>query len=113
MKETGGRAVRRHTQRPPLTPFEITPHTFLLSPLLFQVSQLRDIFTVRWSVFLLGPPGAGKTAVWRVLARALTDLGEPTDCVVINPKVREGKRRERENGRRVEGWGCRTRAPAP
>ena len=64
------------------------------SPLV-QVSQLRDIFTVRWSVFLLGPPGAGKTAIWRTLARALTDLGEPTDCVVINPKVRTGRGAQR------------------
>ena len=50
------------------------------------MSQLRELFTVRWSVFLLGPAGAGKTAVWRTLAAAQDALGEPTSVVVINPK---------------------------
>jgi hypothetical protein len=63
-----------------------------------QVSQLRDILGVRWSVFLLGPPGAGKTAVWRTLARVLTDMGQATDFVVINPKVRGAGARARGLG---------------
>ena len=51
------------------------------------MSQLREIFGVRWSVFLLGPAGSGKTAVWRTLAQAQADVGEATDAIVINPKV--------------------------
>ena len=43
-----------------------------------QVSQLREIFEVRWSVFLLGPAGCGKTAIWRTLMRAQNNFGEKT-----------------------------------
>lgn len=52
-----------------------------------KVSQLKEIFEVRWSVFLLGAPGCGKTAVWKTLARALNNLGEKTACRAINPKA--------------------------
>ena len=51
------------------------------------MSQLREIFSVRWSVFLLGPAGCGKTAVWRTLLRAQQLLGEKTVYKPINPKV--------------------------
>jgi dynein heavy chain, axonemal len=54
---------------------------------LLKVSQLRELFTVRWSVFLLGPPGSGKTAVWRTLQAAQLSLGEATDVAVLNPKA--------------------------
>jgi hypothetical protein len=53
---------------------------------LLKVSQLREIFQVRWSVFLLGPPGAGKTAVWKTLQRALCLSGQPAIASVMNPK---------------------------
>ena len=52
-----------------------------------KVSQLREIFSVRWSVFLLGPAGCGKTAVWRTLLRAQQLLGEKTVYKPINPKA--------------------------
>lgn len=54
---------------------------------LLKVSQLRELFTVRWSVFVLGPAGAGKTALWRTLAAAQDAIGEPTRVIVINPKA--------------------------
>ena len=50
------------------------------------MSQLREIFEVRWSVFLLGPAGSGKTAVWRTLQRALNIAGGSAVAKVINPK---------------------------
>ncbi|KAL4513647.1 hypothetical protein Ndes2526A_g04979 [Nannochloris sp. 'desiccata'] len=53
---------------------------------LLKVSQLREIFEVRWSVFLLGPPGCGKTAVWKTLQRALQLSGHIAVAKVINPK---------------------------
>jgi len=53
---------------------------------LLKVSQLREIFEVRWSVFLLGPPGCGKTAVWKTLQRALQLSGHKAVAKVINPK---------------------------
>ena len=40
-----------------------------------KVSQLREIFQVRWSVFLLGPAGSGKTAIWKTLQRAQQLIG--------------------------------------
>jgi len=36
---------------------------------LLKISQLRELFVVRWTVFLLGPAGCGKTAIWRTLMR--------------------------------------------
>jgi dynein heavy chain len=59
-----------------------TDATFLL-----KVSQLREIFAVRWSVFLLGPAGCGKTAVWRTLQRALQLGGDKALVKVVNPKA--------------------------
>ncbi len=43
-----------------------------------KISQLREIFEVRWSVFLLGPAGCGKTAIWRTLMKAQNDNNEKT-----------------------------------
>ena len=51
-----------------------------------KISQLRELFVVRWSVFLLGPAGCGKTAVWRTLMKAQMALGEKTVYRPINPK---------------------------
>ncbi len=53
-----------------------------------KVNQLREIFAVRWSVFLLGPAGCGKTAIWKTLMRAQQLAGEKTVYKPINPKVR-------------------------
>ena len=52
-----------------------------------KISQLREIFEVRWSVFLLGPAGCGKTAIWKTLMRAQQTFGEKTVYKPINPKV--------------------------
>ncbi|CAG9462750.1 unnamed protein product [Pedinophyceae sp. YPF-701] len=51
-----------------------------------KISQLREIFVVRWSVFLLGPAGCGKSAIWKTLKRAQNNFGEKTDSKPINPK---------------------------
>ena len=52
-----------------------------------KISQLREIFVVRWSVFLLGPAGCGKTAIWKTLLRAQQIFGEKSVFKPINPKV--------------------------
>eukprot|EP00232_Nephroselmis_pyriformis_P019075 CAMPEP_0182900652 /NCGR_PEP_ID=MMETSP0034_2-20130328/28990_1 /TAXON_ID=156128 /ORGANISM="Nephroselmis pyriformis, Strain CCMP717" /LENGTH=4527 /DNA_ID=CAMNT_0025034901 /DNA_START=131 /DNA_END=13711 /DNA_ORIENTATION=+ len=52
-----------------------------------KITQLREIFEVRWSVFLLGPAGCGKSAVWRVLHRAQNNAGEKSVYKPINPKA--------------------------
>ena len=56
--------------------------TFIL-----KISQLRELFEVRWSVFLLGPAGCGKTAIWRTLRNAQNTFGEKTVFKPINPKA--------------------------
>ena len=44
-------------------------------------------FAVRWSVFLLGPAGCGKSAIWRTLMKAQNNAGEKTVYRPINPKA--------------------------
>ena len=51
-----------------------------------KISQLREIFEVRWSVFLLGPAGCGKSAIWKTLRQAQNLYHEKTDAKPINPK---------------------------
>jgi len=46
-----------------------------------------QLFVVRWTVFLLGPAGCGKTAIWRTLMRTQNALGEKTIYRPINPKA--------------------------
>ncbi|KAK9808985.1 hypothetical protein WJX72_007373 [[Myrmecia] bisecta] len=52
-----------------------------------KISQLREIFVVRWSVFLLGAAGCGKSAIWKTLMRAQQNFGEKTVYKPINPKA--------------------------
>jgi dynein heavy chain len=52
-----------------------------------KIGQLRELFVVRWSVFLLGPAGCGKTAIWRTLMKAQNNAGEKTVYKPINPKA--------------------------
>ncbi len=42
---------------------------------------------MRWSVFLLGPAGCGKSAIWRTLMKAQLNAGEKTVYRPINPKA--------------------------
>eukprot|EP00605_Chrysophyceae_sp_TOSAG23-4_P002873 GSChrysophyteH1.ASY1.ANO1.3167.1 assembled CDS len=51
-----------------------------------KVVQLEELLEIRHCVFVMGPPGAGKTQTWRTLAEARTIRGEKTKCVDINPK---------------------------
>ena len=53
---------------------------------LLKVSQLREIAVVRWSVFVLGPAGCGKSEMIRVLAKAQNLFGEKATINVLNPK---------------------------
>ncbi|KAI8473051.1 MAG: flagellar outer dynein arm heavy chain beta [Monoraphidium minutum] len=52
-----------------------------------KIGQLRELFVVRWSVFLLGPAGCGKSAIWRTLMKAQNNAGEKTVYRPINPKA--------------------------
>jgi dynein heavy chain len=42
---------------------------------------------VRHCVFIIGPPGCGKTCVWKTLARAHNVAGEACEYDTINPKA--------------------------
>ena len=51
-----------------------------------KVVQLEELLEIRHCVFVMGPPGAGKTQCWRTLAEARTLRGDKTKCIDINPK---------------------------
>jgi dynein heavy chain len=52
-----------------------------------KITQLREIFEVRWSVFLLGPAGCGKTVVAEILMDSQNKFGERGMIKVHNPKA--------------------------
>jgi dynein heavy chain len=58
-----------------------TEETFVL-----KISQLREIFQVRWSVFLLGVTGSAKTVIWQTLLDAQNASGEKGMANTLNPK---------------------------
>jgi dynein heavy chain len=49
--------------------------------------QLSELLVIRHCVFVMGPPGSGKSSTWKVLARAMEKMGNKTDWVDMNPKV--------------------------
>ena len=54
---------------------------------ILKITQLREIFEVRWSVFLLGVPGTGKTRIWQVLLASQNKFGEKGMAKTLNPKA--------------------------
>jgi len=52
-----------------------------------KIVQLEELLEIRHCVFVMGPPGAGKSQCWRTLAEARTVRGEKTKFVDINPKA--------------------------
>jgi len=49
--------------------------------------QLRDILSVRWAAYVLGPASCGKSAMLHTLAAAQNLAGERTIYVCMNPKA--------------------------
>lgn len=49
--------------------------------------QLDEILVVRHSVFIIGNPGCGKSAIWKNLAAALTAQNMPTVFEIVDPKA--------------------------
>jgi len=70
-------AVRRATQSRGLWPED----TFLL-----KVVQLEELLAIRHCVFVMGPPGAGKSQCWKTLADARKLLGQNMTVKDVNPK---------------------------
>jgi dynein heavy chain len=54
-----------------------------------KISALRELYEVRHSVFILGPPSTGKSMVWRTLAEAQTRDNQKTVFEIINPKSQD------------------------
>ena len=51
-----------------------------------KIVQLEELLEIRHCVFVMGPPGAGKSQCWKTLAQARTIRGDKTKCTDINPK---------------------------
>eukprot|EP01041_Mallomonas_annulata_P001785 gene1785-3464_t len=51
-----------------------------------KVVQIEELLEIRHCVFVMGPPGAGKSQTWKTLAEARNIRGEKTKVVDINPK---------------------------
>jgi len=52
-----------------------------------KVVQLQEILGVRHCVFIIGPPGCGKSAVWKTLVKAQINNNEDTEFDTVNPKA--------------------------
>lgn len=53
-----------------------------------KVIQLYETMMTRHSTMIVGPTSGGKTVVINTLIKAQTNMGLPTKCTVLNPKVR-------------------------
>jgi len=51
-----------------------------------KITAMQELMGVRHSVFVIGPPGCGKSSVWKTLAQSQTRAGNKTTYDVINPK---------------------------
>ena len=49
--------------------------------------DLADILDVRHCMFIIGPPGCGKTTVWKTLLRTHKNNGEDGEYDTLNPKA--------------------------
>ena len=54
---------------------------------ILKVVQLSELMEIRHCVFVMGPPGAGKSSVWKTLAKAQDKSGKKTTLADLNPKV--------------------------
>ena len=53
---------------------------------ILKVVQLSELLEIRHCVFVMGPPGSGKSSCWKMLAKAREKSGVKTTFVDINPK---------------------------
>ena len=54
---------------------------------ILKVVQLGELLEIRHCVFVMGPPGAGKSSVWKTLAKSQDKDGRKTTVKDLNPKV--------------------------
>lgn len=53
---------------------------------ILKVVQLSELLEIRHCVFVIGPPGCGKSSTWKTLAKAQELSGDKTSYIDINPK---------------------------
>jgi SpoVK/Ycf46/Vps4 family AAA+-type ATPase len=72
-------------------------HTPLLPPAPYlrrlKVVQLEELLAIRHCVFIMGPPGAGKTQCWKTLAQARKLRNNPTKVRTKKRLISVGKSR--------------------
>lgn len=54
---------------------------------ILKVVQLGELLEIRHCVFVMGPPGSGKTTTWKILAKANTAAGNKTTTQDLDPKT--------------------------
>lgn len=54
---------------------------------ILKVVQLGELLEIRHCVFIMGPPGSGKTSTFKTLTKAQDKIGKKTSWVDLNPKV--------------------------
>ena len=54
---------------------------------LLKVVQLEELLAIRHCVFVMGPPGAGKSTCWKMLSHARAVVGRKTKFVDLDPKA--------------------------
>ena len=54
---------------------------------ILKIVQLNELLAIRHCVFTMGPPAAGKSTTWRMLAKANDKSGNKTIWYDLNPKV--------------------------
>ncbi len=53
---------------------------------ILKVVQFHELLGIRHSIFILGPPGSGKSCTWKTLVKTYSNLGSKTIVQILNPK---------------------------
>nr|SYZ35238.1 PtDNAH9b [Paramecium tetraurelia] len=54
---------------------------------ILKIVQASELLEIRHCIFVMGPPGAGKSTTWKMLAKAQDKAGKKTTVVDLDPKV--------------------------
>jgi dynein heavy chain len=70
-----------------ITDCTVEAHLYPHESFILKIVQLMELLEIRHCVFIMGPPGSGKTQTWKQLGRAQDRTGKKTTIVDINPKT--------------------------